>query len=299
MMTLRTLMVSTTCYLYLLSLYQAFEADESVQNEVLQTPSIDQQLNSLIQGTRDDIHIVFSTGCHSAQNFESELLLGSWARVQQPGRITRIISGCKNEEEKQLAMRTAIPNDDNRILFYFTDDFAVEYEGRSHGFYYFNKPFGTKQWIEDQFDHIYENVIVHLDPDMIILRPFLFHIEAEANKWAQYQHEHTHVNDLHDAYEGEVRDLWVREGHPVSQYYDIRTEWVDWKGFCDDRPSCKVPEKVAAEHYRIGPPYMMHKNDWLKFTAKWVEFSPKAYEYNHDILAEMYSCAIASAYFNL
>ena len=60
---------------------------------------------------------------------------------------------------------------------------------------------------------------MHLDPDMIILRPFLFHIEEEAKKWAEYQHEHTHVADLHDAYEGEVRDLWVREGHPVSQYY--------------------------------------------------------------------------------
>ena len=81
---------------------------------------------------------------------------------------------------------------------------------------YLNKPLGTNKWIQDQSDNIYENVIVHLDPDMLILRPFLFHIEGEAKKRAQWQHEHTQDGDG-----GNVRDLFVREGHPVSQRYGI------------------------------------------------------------------------------
>lgn len=79
-----------------------------------------------------------------------------------------------------------------------------------------------KTWIANQFDNIYENVIVLLDPDMIILRPFLFHIEEEAKKWAQWQHEHTKDGDG-----GNVRDMFVREGHPVSQKYGIFHCFID------------------------------------------------------------------------
>ena len=96
-----------------------------------------------------------------------------------------------------LANTTAVPNEDNRILFYFVPDYtptANDSKGVKSGhrpFHYFNKPHGMKTWIKNEFNNIYENVIVLLDPDMIILRPFLFHIESEAQKWAKWQQENT------------------------------------------------------------------------------------------------------------
>ena len=35
----------------------------------------------------------------------------------------------------------------------------------------------------------------------------------------------------------------------------------------------KGPE--AAKHYPVGPPYVLHRDDWLKLTPSWVEFVPK------------------------
>ena len=50
-------------------------------------------LTKLVAGTYDDVHVVFTTGCSGYQNWQSETLLYSWARVKHPGRITRIIAG--------------------------------------------------------------------------------------------------------------------------------------------------------------------------------------------------------------
>ena len=50
-------------------------------------------ITTLIAGTWDDVHIVFTTGCNGYQNWQSEVLFYSWARIKHPGRITRIIAG--------------------------------------------------------------------------------------------------------------------------------------------------------------------------------------------------------------
>ena len=153
-------------------------------------------------------------------------------------------------------------------------------------------------WIQKEFDNIYENVIVLLDPDMIILRPFLFHIESESKKFAEWQHTSTTDKNSNN---GKIRDLYVREGHPVSQKYGIGAKWIRWKGFCDDKKSCHPDDRYAWKYYSVGPPYIMHKNDWLKITPKWVDYSPLALEYEPQpsILAEMYSYVLACAYFDL
>ena len=52
-----------------------------------------QMVTKLVEGTYDDVHVVFTTGCSGYQNWQSETLLYSWARVKHPGRITRIIAG--------------------------------------------------------------------------------------------------------------------------------------------------------------------------------------------------------------
>ena len=165
-----------------------------------------------------------------------------------------------------LANTTAVPNEEGRILFYFVPDYTPTEEdskGVKKGhrpFHYFNKPHGMNTWIKNEFNNIYENVIVLIDPDMIILRPFLFHIESEAKSWAKWQKENTKDGNGMK----EPRDMYVREGHPVSQKYGIGAKWMKWKGFCDEKESCHPTDRDAWKYFSVGPPYIMHKNDWLK-----------------------------------
>ena len=109
-----------------------------------------------------------------------------------------------------------------------------------------NKPYGFNEWLHDPENNIYENVIILVDPDFIILKPFLFHMKDAADKAAQElassSTEHNH----------RVRDLWVREGHPVSQKYGIGGKWVKWTGFCDDLPSCQMTARQAWSYYSVG-----------------------------------------------
>ena len=187
------------------------------------------QLRALVNGTYDDVHMVVTTGCSGYQNWQFETLLYSWSEIKQPGRFTRIIAGCKTEEEKQKANTTAIPNIDNRISFYFVKDYSPDKKSGGRPFWYFNKPFGFNEWLNDASNIIYESVIILIDPDMIILKPFLFHIKAEAEKVAQ---ELALTTPEKQDGKPRVRDLWVRKGHPVSQKYGIGAKWVanNWTG---------------------------------------------------------------------
>lgn len=64
------------------------------------TPSDDLALGF---GPNDtDLHIVFSTDCSPYQHWQSYQLFLSALKIRQPGRITRIASGCTEEEETNI-----------------------------------------------------------------------------------------------------------------------------------------------------------------------------------------------------
>eukprot|EP00494_Astrolonche_serrata_P024856 UN25116 len=67
-------------------------------------------------------HTVVSCGCSAYQNWQVESLLYSWWNVGQPGKFTRLTSGCKNDEQRSRAIKTAVKS--NKIGYYFTGDFA-------------------------------------------------------------------------------------------------------------------------------------------------------------------------------
>eukprot|EP01083_Nonionella_stella_P081390 224163_1 len=310
------LMLLTLCYLVINSFHvtnlmrtdndpvPAVTIDLNTQRHLLGQSAED--IRSLIEGTYDDIHMVVTTGCSGYQNWQFETLVYSWSTVKQPGRFTRIIAGCKTDEERIKANTTAIPNDDHRILFYFVDDYSPDLQSGGRPFWYFNKPYGFNEWLFDDTNMIYESVIVLIDPDFLILKPFLFHIPSEAHKVAQ---ELAQTSPERKNGKRRVRDLWVRKGHPVSQKYGIGAKWVrgNWTGFCDDTErygdtDCQSKdERYVWEYYSIGPPYMMHIDDWKLISPKWIEFSPNALKWDPppSILAEMYSFVIACAMYNL
>lgn len=124
----------------------------------------------------------------------------SWARLNHPGQITRIVSGCKSFEEKKSALKTAIISE--RVHLFYTPEYTPEKQGRhgGRGFHYFNKPFSMRKFVTEI--DIAESVLVLLDPDMIITKVFNYNLPDVGE---QYQ---------------------VRKGHPVSQKYGIGAKWV-------------------------------------------------------------------------
>ncbi|RLN61900.1 hypothetical protein BBJ28_00021087, partial [Nothophytophthora sp. Chile5] len=54
----------------------------------------------------DDLHFVFSTSCEPYQDWMSEALAQSFARVGQHGALTRIVAGCSDAAVKALLRRT-------------------------------------------------------------------------------------------------------------------------------------------------------------------------------------------------
>jgi len=229
-------------------------------------------LRPLIQNTKDDIHIIFSTGCSEYQNWQSEVLLYSWARLNHPGQITRIVSGCKSAEQKKSALKTAIISE--RVHLFYTDDYTPPRSGGAHPFHYFNKPYSMRKFVTEI--DIAESVLVLIDPDMIITKVFNYQLPEVG---AEQQ---------------------VRRGHPVSQRYGIGAKWVPWK-LCKTESCLKIDDRAAWDHYSVGPPYMMHLEDWRLIVNEWVEYSPAALEKDPppSILAEMYSYSIACAHHGL
>jgi hypothetical protein len=57
-----------------------------------------------------ETHVVFTSGCNLYQQWQAEVLLHSHREVGQPGKITRIVSGCsaerKSEEESKKVYRS-------------------------------------------------------------------------------------------------------------------------------------------------------------------------------------------------
>ncbi|KDO23413.1 hypothetical protein SPRG_11506 [Saprolegnia parasitica CBS 223.65] len=55
----------------------------------------------------DALHFVFASGCAASDHVAADLLAQSFARVQQPGQLTRLVSGCTTAEQvAQVRTRT-------------------------------------------------------------------------------------------------------------------------------------------------------------------------------------------------
>ena len=86
-------------------------------------------------------HIVFSTGCSLYQDWQSFVFFYQAMVVQQPGTVTRIVSGCNEEDQATLQgifddqIRPMAPE---RFKIHFTPDFSG-IKGGPQKFVYFNK----------------------------------------------------------------------------------------------------------------------------------------------------------------
>ena len=152
------------------SLYERAEEphkSDSTANLAAQEEGIKSDDSSL---SSKDVHIVFSTDCSGYQHWQSIASYYSFRRAGHLGPVTRVVSGCKQNQEE--AIRTEFGqiqqhSSNNQLRLHFTPSFAL---GGSH-YKYSNKPGGLYHWMNHTT--IDESVVALVDPDMMAMRPIL------------------------------------------------------------------------------------------------------------------------------
>jgi len=219
----------------------------------------------------DNLHIVFTTGCTVYQNWQSEVLFYSWKKVNQRGRITRIVADCPNDAAKKSAFKTAVK--DPRLSVYLSDH-------PNQNFKWSNKPHGIANFLrKSKFE---EDFILLLDPDMVMLKEFTNHIPGK-------------------------NSFTVAKGAPIGQHFGIGGRWADWHlkecvcKTCTKTDWCNITKAKADKWFSVGPPLIMHKDDWKNVAPRWVDYMHIINDngITEGLLLDMYAYALTAAENNL
>jgi hypothetical protein len=183
-------------------------------------------------------------------------------RVKQPGRVTRIVSGCKTQLDRthvQSHFDQHIVGMSQRFRLHFmassVADVIVRQSSASlnvsvlETYKFFNKPFGVQDWLKETFVNNYTNderdheadkdIIILIDPDMILLKPL-------------------------------IPPSPVRTGQPVAQRYGYEDDWITQVPNVTtivgtDSPAfTKYNATQARTLFSAGPPYMFTRRDMNK-----------------------------------
>jgi hypothetical protein len=235
--------------------------------------------------------MVFSTSCSPFQNWQSIAFFHFAKKVNQPGNVTRIVSGCKPEQADALRAEHAkfIAPLSPSFSLHVTPDFGVKDNTK-----YWNKPNGLLDWMTNDLGfpdraHEYNNdIIIILDPDMMLLRPI------------------THKFDTIDtAWVSDKQGNKVVHGTPVAQAYGFGAGWLtSLKGNLSyvvgpDSPALNVGVKQANDYYPAGPPYLATGKDMFDIATHWVKFLPRLHEIFPKFMAEMHAYSAAAAHLEL
>lgn len=231
----------------------------------------------------DEMHFVFTTSCEPSQDWQSEALAQSFARVGQHGALTRIVSGCSDDAMKELLRRTFKSSPhlrihvtrDFRSLPIFKETGDDEHKASIPDDYTpYNKPFGLRDWLETANPPVHEEIIVMLDPDFLFIRKFAVNTggrvtTAKEVDSGDYKRDAEVVEGLRQykrffVYSGardNVKDT-VADGVAVAQRW---SEYLGTTAFDNSSAICsecaKVTTRDATEFYAVGPPYVLTRKD--------------------------------------
>jgi hypothetical protein len=247
-------------------------------------------------------HIVFSTGCSAFQDWQSYVFFFQARKVQQPGIVTRIVSGCNAQEEEQLrnifAAQIQPMSPEGNFRMHFTPDYAkilkpgIDYP-------YFNKPCGMVDWLENVLGFPHEAppdqqdaIVVLLDPDQLILRPFRNN-DFSNTEWLNVDKTKP------------VRTQ-IAHGAPMGQRYGFALQWKTKIDMSLVAPADELPSPVdsmsnqeAMAGYVVGPPYIATARDMYAICDKWCAFAPLVHDQYPHLLAEMFAYSLAAAHLQL
>ena len=250
----------------------------------------------------EDIHIVFSTSCNEFQHWQTEVLLNTAKRVGQRGKITHIIAGCEEREDtgmegKERFITHAAGAGDNIVsdkLWRKSSHphFALHYAPsipEAKEFPWFNKPWSFYHWMKTAKPK--ERVIVLLDPDEFFLEPLT---QGEKKR-------EDLINNWPSSLQHLVTDV-VQPGMAVAQMYGFGAVWMrmfDRKKLCGAASYCStISDAEANYYYPVGPPYLIHQQDFKPVMDLWWErFMKPAYAADKgDIQVDMYAYIMAAAH---
>jgi hypothetical protein len=210
------------------------EALRTVKETTTTTPkrSETKPTGSIGSGSDVKYHIIFSTSCSTFQDWQSYVFFHEALVSGQPGTVTRIVSGCGQEDEmkaRKVFQEQIEPMAPGRFKIHFTPDFATVKKGVT--FPYFNKPFGTKHWLENAMGYPgnpvdEDSIVVLMDPDQLIIRPF------ENNDFSNERWIHLK--------KGEEPRTRIEHGAPMAQLYGFGLQWktkVDMAHISPNEPS--------------------------------------------------------------
>ena len=263
--------------------------EEPLASDILD-PSLEHRMNN---DGEPYYHIVFSTDCSSFQKWQSYLLFYSAMKAKQPGSVTRIASGCTDEEEEEeqkfqdMISQTMSPH----FKVHFTPHFSKvkDENGNETGkdYKFFNKPFGLLHWIEHSEENLNNSdIVILLDPDQILTRPI-------TNDFSDLQ-----ANVLPDK-EPKTK---VQHGSPFAQKYGFGASWLklDVETITQDpNTPARISNPEAGKHYPAGPPYLATVKDFHLIAKHWAEFVPRVHKEHPHLMAEMYAFCIAAAHVKL
>lgn len=224
----------------------AHETNSFSKNEIsTKNQNLKTDLN-LESNSKSYFHIVFSTDCSFFQDWQTLLVFHSAVTVGQTGTITRIASGCSEEKKVELIAlyKKLFP----QYHVHFTPDFKKDSKtGKSYDFY--NKPYGLMHWLTNtKATDDKEEIVVLIDPDMILLRPIHLKIKNAP--------ENIYFDD-NDKNDPNIPE-YVGKGHPVAQLYGLQAPWANdnHRHFnrtevCGEGSPClKVSVPFGERHYR-------------------------------------------------
>jgi peptidyl serine alpha-galactosyltransferase len=160
-------------------------------------------------------HMVFSTSCDPFQDWQSLAFFYFAHRIQQPGHITRIVSGCTPEQAqaRQVIHEQKIaPLNPQYYHLHVTPDYGHGQGSQK----YWNKPFGLLSYLETTLGYsktvvstLHDNdIVLILDPDMMLLKPITDDFSNYVGMW---------TNDL--------QHTTVQHGLPIAQRYEYGSQW--------------------------------------------------------------------------
>lgn len=271
-------------------------------------------------------HLVFSTDCSGYQHWQGILLYYSARRVQQPGVITRIASGCTPEQQASIREEwQRIDPTGTKFRVHFAPSTALH----NQKYKYSNKPGGILHWLQHQQPPLLDTnddgtVVCLLDPDMVLLKPITADLvvitqwttRVVGRKQVEYIDEHgvaqfLRVRALEEGTIFKSLPTRVMTGYPAGQHFGIGGAWVQgmtahakpaWQNFSkaivcggEDAPCTKTSASDAAHKYGVGPVYLATVADWKRIAVEWWNFVPKVHSQYPFLLAEMYSLTMAVA----
>ena len=277
---------------------------------------------------QQNYYMLFSTGCTPFQNYQALAFFYFARKVEQPGTIIRLVSGCTDAQAADLHTiheTRVVPMQLSHQKFemHVTPDFGSGTGDQK----YWNKPHGILHWMEVAlgFEHtvntttntktskahaLDDAIIIIVDPDMMLLRPITSNFDTTnyVGRWVSSKNVRHHQAE--DTTPVDYTRDHVRHGHPYAQKYGFGAGWLtSLVGEAGDNklieivgpqsPALDVSIPDAADYYPAGPPYVATAKDMYQLAKYWVQFLPAVYQVFPHFMAEMHGYSIAAAHLRL